>query len=181
MSLKRKIATYFLKRKLSNRKRTVKAQNLKSAKSIGILFEVGTHNEDTVIERFIESLKADGKKVYSIGFIQNAKEENDFKISMYEYFYTKKDLNWLGFPSIEKTGKFLARDFDILIDLCINDNFSTEYILSHSNAKLKVGKTGGYKDEFCDLLIDIKEHNDTQYLIEQIKNYLQKINTNEAA
>ncbi|MCB0410113.1 MAG: hypothetical protein KDD29_07825, partial [Flavobacteriales bacterium] len=78
-------------------------------------------------------------------------------------------------PTGTDVTNFIEKPFSILIDLNTEDCFPLEYISTLSKAKFKVGANGNYRDEECDLTIDISQNKSLDYLIIQIKHYLKMI------
>jgi hypothetical protein len=68
--------------------------------------------------------------------------------------FTKKDKSLLGLPKKERLNALKSRHFDIVINTCDADFFSTA-ISSALNAPLKCGSSGYYKD--TDLIITKSE------------------------
>ena len=89
-------------------------------------------------------------------------------------FYCKSDLNWYFKPKNELVDQFINQEFDILFDLSIKNYFTVNYVGSLSKATFKIGKQS--ESAYQDLLIDIKENDTVEYLIDQIKHYLNIIN-----
>jgi hypothetical protein len=64
----------------------------------------------------------------------------------------------------------MKKDFDLLFDLSLKDLFPVRYMTEISPATCKVGRymeSGRY-----DLMIDVRENESVDYLIEQIRHYL---------
>ncbi len=85
-------------------------------------------------------------------------------------FYCKTDLNWYYKPKNKIIAQFVNHEFDILFDLSLKDYFTVNYTGSLSKASFKIGiqKENTYQD----LTIDINKNKSIDYLIEQIKHYL---------
>lgn len=88
---------------------------------------------------------------------------------------TVQDLNWLGFPKHEKIDDFISFNFDVLLNISLNQNLALDYITLLSKAKFKVGSTRNETNYF-DLNINIGKKDDTMYLVEQQIFYLAQLN-----
>ena len=170
-----KLGRLTLKRKLKQRKRTVKSFSLEKASSIGVLYDATNRNNYEAVKKFIQYLKEERKDVLSLGFI-NLKDSSEIVRPHLNFnFFDKKNLSKSLIPKSNEVSNFIQQPYSILIDLSIEESFPLEYICSLSNAKFKVGAKGSYRDKACDMLIDVDSDPRIEYLIIQIKHYLKMI------
>ncbi|OFY74060.1 MAG: hypothetical protein A2265_02720 [Bacteroidetes bacterium RIFOXYA12_FULL_33_9] len=174
-SILNSIGNFFLKYKLKQLTRKRGCYNLDSAKTIGVVFNATNQQNYEIARSFIKYLMAGDIKVEGLGFV-NSTEVLDF----YSYqtgvsFFSKKNLNWYKKPKHQTVEDFIAKEFDILLDITVEDDFPTKYIVSLSKAKFKVGRLTE-KADYMDFMIDISKNNKSIYLIEQINHYLSLIN-----
>ena len=176
MELDKILGGFVLGNKLKRQKRKVKVFNLNTAKSALLVYEATDNYQEEKARKFARFLKEEGIKVDSLGYYKkkNRKEELPKDELGYVYF-DKEYLNWHGFAKDPKIKAFQEKEYHLLIDLNLGGRFCLEVISSLSKANFKVGKAGGYCDEVCDLTIATEEK-DIEYLIDQIKNYLNIIN-----
>jgi len=174
---KLKIASFSLKKKLKKTVRTRQTINLNNAKSIGIIYNDNEQKSNEIIKEFVSFLSQKDIQVYVVEFInKKIKSENYIKKKGFNYF-SLNDLNWFYKPKSIIVDEFINNDFDILIDLSLNNNcFPVQYINALSKAKFKIGKF--YETpNFYDFMINIDSNNDLSFFIEQIKHYLSMINS----
>jgi len=88
---------------------------------------------------------------------------------------TTTDLNWWGLPKPGKTDDFIGINFDLLINISLNQNFILDYITALSQANFKVGSSPNVSNYF-DLNINIAEKDDVMYLVKQQIFYLAQLN-----
>lgn len=88
---------------------------------------------------------------------------------------TVTDLNWWGIPKPDKIGDFIEMQFDLLLCLAQETNYSVEYIIALSNSKFKIGSSQNDQNHF-DLNIKIGENKDVMYLAKQQIFYLAQLN-----
>jgi len=88
---------------------------------------------------------------------------------------TSNDITWLGFPKPEKIEDFITVNFDILINLSLNQNLVLDTVTLLSKAKFKVGSSADANNYF-DLNINIGEKDDAMYLAKQQIFYLAQLN-----
>lgn len=177
-NIRYRIGRYILYKSLKNLQRTKKVYNLISARRIGILFN-GTREEhfDQVME-FYKFLRMKGINTHVVGYV-DAKDVPDKYLFKKDFnFFLRKDVNWYYKPVTVETEKFIQGNFDILIDLNLEEKFPCQFLVALSNAHFKVGKFTD-KEGFYDLMIHIDKVKKIDFFIEQTKHYLELINRPE--
>ena len=86
-----------------------------------------------------------------------------------------KDLNWFGFPKPGKIDNFVEMEFDLLLNICMNQNITIDYITISTQAKFKIGWSPNETNYF-DLNINISKNQDALYLAKQQIFYLGELN-----
>lgn len=173
--LKSKVGHSSLSKHLKGLVRSKKVYNLDSARRIGLLFVVNT---DTVFEQvlnFVNYLKDKNLDVKVVAYFPGKEIPQQFLLRKNINVFTKKDLNWYLKPLSLFVEEFIAEDFDILIDLSMEENFPMKWIVSLSRAKFKVGNLSYYGNP-NDLIINVKPGENLDFLISQLKHYLHLIN-----
>lgn len=175
------LQNFLLKRKAKKSKRKVQVHNLGSAKSALLLYTFKDELREKQIRDFARFLKEEGIKTTSIAFIaKKMKDESKLPKEELTYFYfDKKEVSWLTIPNSTRLKKLMRADFDLLIDLNLEESFPLQWISTLSKASFKVGNEKGYHAESCDLLLGTKE-NTIVALQDQCKLYLNMINRNNA-
>jgi hypothetical protein len=98
---------------------------------------------------------------------------SDLKEDHGSNLFTRKDLNWLGFPSSGNVETFIQTKFDLLINVVTETCYPLEVITALSVASFKIG-WDLEKSGFYDLSVDVTLQPDSLYLAEQIIHYLKK-------
>ncbi|PLX01146.1 MAG: hypothetical protein C0594_14170 [Marinilabiliales bacterium] len=173
--IKRKIGYFVLKRKVQSVKRKKQTHNLYTAKTVGILFDATDDSNFREIRNLFTSLSQRGIRTFGLGYI-DAKEISINYVAVHGFhFICKKDLTWYGLPNSPTSNVFINREYDILIDLNINNCLPLDFITGMTKASFRVG-VFGKNDKLYDFMIDISKNNRIVYLIEQIKYYLTLLN-----
>ncbi|MEX2380336.1 MAG: hypothetical protein WD530_06315 [Vicingaceae bacterium] len=150
--------------------------NLNQAKTALLIYDATLPENDQLVRKMAQFLKEEGVKVDALGFYnKKGKKVVVPKDELIYHYFSPLDLNWLKFPKAEKIIDLKKKEVDLLIDLNLNNHFSLESISTLSPAHFKVGASGNYRNEICDLTLSLKEVN-LQELIEQMKKYLSIIN-----
>lgn len=172
-NIKLKIAYFLLKRKLKDFFREKSFNNFESAKTVGLICNAQNQKTYDFAKQFAVYLTSYDIQVSAIGFIEGDAVLDAFSYQKGFTFIAKKDFNWLGVPQGEILDSFLAKRFDILINLVIEDSYTVDYIASLSLAKFKVGRLS--ENDYYDLTIDISMNNRLDFFISQVKHYLSVI------
>lgn len=141
----------------------------------GILFHHTNEEDFVAIQGFLRELSGNNKQVTGLGFIEAHDIPVFYLLKKGITFFCLKDLNWYYKPQADFVIDFINREFDLLINLSLDNYFPVEYVYALSRARFKAGKlTKGYN--YDDLTIDVKESRDIKYLIQQFSHYLSIIN-----
>lgn len=150
--------------------------NFDAIKTVGILFDATNPDDFELVKRYILFLRDHRKKVKAIGFF-NSKQTPSMAFSKLEYdFFSIKDLNWFGKPSSMIIQNFINEEYDLLIDLNINDHFSLKYISALSKANFKVGRYNEKELEIYDMMIDSDNTKTLKYFLRQVDLYISMLN-----
>lgn len=165
-----------LKRKKGKLNRKVYFNRLSEAKTALIVYNANNPERRKEVKDFIRFFKEERLAVESIGYYgkvgKNIEKPQD---ELGDVYFDKKELSPYKFPKNRKIKKLISKQFDILIDLNLNEEFCLEVISSLSKAKFKVGPNHKYGNEVFDLTLETKDK-PMSYLMEQIKVYLGMIN-----
>lgn len=159
------------KARLINRNKQI--HNFSSAKSAGIIFHCRNEEDFQRVKEFRKYLNEYKIKVSVVGFINDKQIPDHYLLRTGFNFFCYKNLSWSYKPETQFLNDFIGRSFDMLFDLSLEYHFPIHYIVSLTNADYKIGRLSNETD--YDLMIDITKNNDTGYLIEQVKIYLNMI------
>lgn len=175
--IRKKLGVYALKKELKQLKRSPGVFGLSSANSVGIIFHCTDETILNLVGKLIKRLREDDGvfKIQAIAysnekeipeFLQNAKHVSIFHV---------KDLAKNLFPQGDQVSAFLKEEFDLLIDLNLNECFPNKVLAARANAKMKIGKDLSGKEEVLDMLIDMKDSESMPELIEQVIHFLKML------
>lgn len=134
-----KFGLYKLKKQLRNHKRNKQVHNFESARSVGILCVATT---DEVLDKAMELtnfLTHKNIEVCLLIYCPLKDVPQKFLLRKGVNVFNIKDINWYGKPMVPFADEFFGKDFDILIDLSLQEVFPIRWISSLSKAKFKVG------------------------------------------
>ncbi len=167
---------YFLSGEVKSLHRTKMFVNMQDARSVGIVFDATQGSNFDLVKKYIVYLKEMKKRVKAIGFYDQ-KVLPTMAYSKLEYdFFCQKDLSWYNVPKNVYVKNFIQDDYDILLDLNLNDLFPLRYISTMSKAKFKVGKKSNRNNSIFDLMIETADGKGLKYFLKNIDTYLFIIN-----
>ena len=177
MSIQSLIGNYLLKKEMSKQHRQVVVSNLGTANKVGIIYYAEDEGTYKVVKEFVKSLREEGiRKIRAIGYVDKKEVPEHFPVKLEFDYFSKKDMNWYQKPSGVVVDNFLQEDFDILIDLSVDDHYPLKYLLARSKAKFKVGKQNEGKNAIFDMRIELEQVKSLRFLITQLSHYLNIIN-----
>ena len=88
---------------------------------------------------------------------------------------TPKELNWLGLPKAGYVEDFTKTEFDVLLNIALEQSLVLDYLTATSRARFKIGWSPD-ESNFFDLNIKIKKKQDALYLAKQQIFYLGQLN-----
>ncbi len=178
--IRRWILHFLINREIRRNIRVKKHVDFKDVRSVGVLFLLESEGKFNQLDKLIKELIARGKDVKMIGFFPEKIIPNFFIQKLKIDIFTKKDTNLLGFPKSEVVREFIEHDFDLLIDLTVDDILPIEYISGMSRAGFKAGR---YRDEMVkvfDLMISKPQDMSFEAYINSMIGYISILNTKKA-
>lgn len=167
-----------LRRRVNKLSRNREFVNIKDAETVGILFQPVDDKSFETVKLFLKSLTEEGKQIFAIGYVDSPKIPDFYLLRKGINFFCKHDLSLFFRPEPVFVDDFIEREFDLLINLSVDNLYPLEYIYALSKAKFKAAKSLNGSDH-SDLTIDIKTNRDVEFLIQQITHYLSLINKKE--
>lgn len=170
-----KIANWLLRKKAKAVERKKEVHNFDDAHSVGVLFSANEPTSFDITNEFLHFLSHKKLQIFVLGYIHQKEIPKEFLMNSKINFLCKKDVSFLYKPKSHIAEKFITREFDILFDLSDNKHFPMKYINNLSHAKFKVGKEPTNGKEY-DFMINLRHKPELNYYIEQIKEYIGRIN-----
>lgn len=124
-----------IKNLCKNSLRDKKFLSLDKIYSILLVFETGDYE---VADAFVEHLEKMGKKLKGYGY-KIKDDKYDYSETPYRIIVPKIDTSKSGVPDKKLLEEFSHQQYDVLIDLTVNENITLEYLVAFSNVPLKVG------------------------------------------
>ena len=152
--------------------RNERNRNIKSwiefsqSRHIGLIIQEDFENEES-INKVVEELKNEGKKVSKIYFLRKPKGHQ-----MSPWFKSSQ-INSIGQIKSPELDHFLKQDFDFL--LCFDDSghYLLDYVSSLSNAPARIGVMNPERKHFYEMMVQVDDTN--KFVSGEMLRYLKKI------
>ena len=140
------IKVYFAKKRLKKdvaKQRQRQVINLHDARSVAFLYKSTDEATYILVKQFAEKITSQfgTRKTMALAHIPEKNAPIYHSHLLHSDYFTKKEINWYGYPSCQAVEAFVQEDYDILIDISFEENGPLKYILERSTARFKVGKT----------------------------------------
>jgi hypothetical protein len=173
------IGNRYFKKELSKSGRNRKLINMQDAKKIGILYNLDSVPDYEIVSEFVTQLQHERKEVKALGYVKNKNLVERFLPKLSYDFFSRKDVNLFYMPGPGKVRDFIAKEFDLLIDLSLKDSLPLKYIAGLSVSLCRVGRFSEKNKDCYDLMIDIPPAATLKEYIKHITHYLNIINNDE--
>lgn len=144
--------------------------------TVGLLYHFSDQETDKMITEFVSELRDNNRKVTVLGHYKDN--------VLPEYYSQKSDwniivpqiVNWYNRPHAPFVKSFCNQEFDILIDLTMEDIQPILYAGALSKAHFKTGRYTERNVKSYDLLIHTEHVQTLHEFIQYIKHYISKVN-----
>lgn len=167
MKLKEKYAYKKLRKKVNAIKRIAEIPEINNIKRIGVIWQA----EENEAFLYLKNYFAKKQIIFRSICVYQEKTQNETGSND----LTPEDLNWWGLPKPGKIDEFLSIDFDLLLNISLQQNLVLDYITALTHARFKIGWSEN-EDNYFDLNINIGKNKDALFLAEQQIFYLRQLN-----
>ncbi len=156
--------------------RQQKQTNLQSARTVALLYYLPDEATYNIAETILNQLTKMNLKVRVVCYTDLKIIPHYFIPKITQDIITSKDVNLLYQPHKPFVKEFINTDFDLLIDLCLNNYLPLLYCSALSKAGLKVGRFQEDHELFYDLMIQAGQDETLDSFAAQVIHYLSRIN-----
>lgn len=176
-NIRENYAKSFLAKQVSELKRKQISTNLLNAKTVAVLYYLTDEASYKTVDALINQLNELKLKVRVVCYTDLKIIPHYFIPKITQDIITAKDVN-LGFkPQKAFVKEFIETEFDILIDLSLEDHLPLLYCSALSKAGLKAGRYQENHQLFYDLMIHTRPDETIETFASQFIHYLSRINT----
>ncbi len=170
--MKENVGRFLFKSRLMQVRRKKQLVNLHEAKTICIVYSVTSQEAFRTVKTMVKDLTTKQRQVMALGFINRKSIPNYCVAANAGYYFNLSDLNWYGGPKNDYIKELINKQFDILIDLTLEDVFVLQYVSGLSRSKLKVGRYSKIHENYFDLMINLKKTATLEDFIDHVLHYL---------
>ncbi|MBN1822192.1 MAG: hypothetical protein JW833_15835 [Prolixibacteraceae bacterium] len=168
MNFRERTAYQILERKYRSINREVRLSDFNTAKRVGVLWHVDDKEGFRYISDFLKN-----KQIIFRNFCYK-----DLSIEPMANSFGKKDTNFWGFPKKGVTEDFMDVEYDLLLNISVGSFFPLEVLTALTPASFKIGRETE-NENFFDLAIEIKNGENSLYLVKQQIHYIEQFNKNK--
>lgn len=172
LHIKERVGRFLFSIRLKQVRRKKQLVNLNQAKNICITYNVTGQEAFRTVKTLVKELTTKQRQVMALGFINRKSIPNYCVAANSGYYFNLRDLNWYGGPKNDYIKELINKEFDILIDLTLEDVFVLEYVSGLSRSKLKVGRYSKTHEHYLDLMISLKRTATLEDFIDHVLHYL---------
>lgn len=158
--------------------RRVKVTNFAEATSVGIIYKEKNESFYVLVKQYVKYLKEEHgiRDILALAYVED-RNVPFWQVHKLEFdYFCKTDLDWRRKPVSLEVDNFVAKSFDILIDLSLEDHAPLMHILAKSKAKFKVGAYHDAKAELFDMMVDLGPNNTFDQYIHKLNHFLTILN-----
>ena len=170
MRIIEKYARKKLQRIESSMSRSPEIPHLETLKKVGVLWQPEQKDAFHFLQNYFNKKQAIFRSLCVL--------DKPVEIMVDSTTVSPKDLNWLKIPNAGIIDGFTEMNFDVLLNVALEQNITLDYITLRTQAKFKIGWSPFEKNYF-DLNINISQNKNAMFLAEQQIFYLGQLNKKE--
>ncbi len=155
------------------------ARNLGLARKVAIVYVVEDEAAHNHVKNYVKRVKEELgiSNIMALGYSDQKVMPHFLHARLNFDAICQKDLNWYRIPQGNAVQNFMAEEFEVLIDLSLEDRLPVQYILAKSRARFKVGRWSESNKKILDMMIDMAGSRSLPQLIQQVHHYLLMVNS----
>lgn len=172
-----RIACKYVSNRVKKLHRKKKFNNLRNAHKIGIVWAGDMTNDFESINKFHQEMQSRGIQVDILCYYPGKVLPDKYTAVRFLNCFKRADLSFLYFPRQPEVLEFMNTPYEILIDINFKKHFPLYYITALSTAEFKIGAGNTIDSDSLDMTIELQNHDNIDYFLEQVRIYLDMINT----
>ncbi|MEZ4806462.1 MAG: hypothetical protein R2815_03185 [Flavobacteriales bacterium] len=157
------------------------ARNISAARKVAIVYVVEDEAAHNQVRNYVKRIKEDLgiSHIKALGLVDQKALPHYLHAKLNFDAICQKDLNWYRIPQGNTVQNFMAEEFDVIIDLTLQDRLPVQYIMAKSRSRFKVGRLSESNKRILDMMIDMAGGQSLPQLIQQVHHYLLMINARQ--
>ena len=171
----RDIKNYFffkrLNQEINRSSKNLLLQEFFNVKSIGLVYDATDYEMITTVRDLEIKLKQEGRDVQVFAFINSDDKKHE------PFLFTRKDLNWYGYPTKQQLFDFASKDFDLVLGFFNDLNSPLNVIFAHSKSKLRIGVNYDQDPALFGIILGINKTQHKTDIVNKLMNFIISIRT----
>ena len=153
--------------------------NLALARKVAIVYLVEDEAAHNHVRNYVKRIKEELGicNVMALGFCDQKALPNYMHAKLNFDAICLKDLNWYRIPQGNTVENFMAEEYEVIIDLTLEDRLPIQYIMAKSRSRFKVGRWSDSNKKILDMMIDLAGSRSLPQMIQQVHHYLLMVNS----
>lgn len=169
------IKSYFffkrLKKETVGIRKHLLLQDFSKVQTIGIAYDASNFEMITTVRDLENKLRNEGKNVSVFGFINTEEKKHE------PFLFTRKDLNWYGYPTKQQLFDFASKDFDLVLGFFNELNSPLNVIFANSKSKLRLGVNFNQDSNLFDIILGTSKLKGKKDIVTILMNFITTIKT----
>lgn len=158
-------------------KRKKRFNSLRNAHKIAIVWSADSEGDLKIISTFYHEMQKRGIQTDILCYYPGHILPDNLTALRHINCFKKSDLNYIYIPVSPGIIEFINTPYEILVDINFGNHFPLQWISALSMAELKIGTDDSGTGHLMDITINLNGKKETGYFLEQVKCYLEMINT----
>lgn len=161
----------------SRLRRNKRFNNLHNAHKIALVWSAENEDDLAIINNFYREMQKREVQTDIICYYPGHILPDNLTALRHINCFKLSDLNYIYIPVSPGIIEFINTPYEILIDINFENHFPLQWITALSVAELKIGTVDAGNSYLMDMTFDLNEKKETAYYLDQVKRYLEMINT----
>lgn len=160
-----------LNKEIDTNRKNLLLQEFSKVKRIGLVYDATDYGMITEVRDLEIKLKQEGKDISVFAFINSDEKKHE------PFLFSKKDLNWYGYPIKQQLFDFAAKDFDLVLGFFNDINSPLNVIFAHSKSKLRIGVNYNQNPALFDIILGSNKNLNRKDIVNKLMNFIIAIKT----
>lgn len=160
-----------LKKESNKNRKQILLQDFSKVNTVGIVYDASDYDMITTVRDLEIKLKQEGKQVFVFAYIDSDEKKYE------PFLFTRKDLNWYGYPTKPQLFEFAARNFDIVFGFFNELESPLNVIFANSKSKLRLGVNYQQDPALFDIILGSSKVQKKRDLVSVLVNFITLIKT----
>ena len=165
-----------LKKDIANNQRENRPFNVDAVSTIGVLYHFNDEATDKQVNAFVDELREKNRKVQVLGLFDEKYIPHYYIPKLTWFVLNPKTVNWYNKPTAPFAQSFCEEEFDLLIDLSMEDYRPLIYVGALSRAHFKAGRYSERNAKYYDLMIHSEQVETLGEYIKHVRHYISMVN-----